>query len=49
MEFNINQFTHNQKLYDVIKLIPTEDDKRKRYEYIVLLNSGRTILVLEKS
>lgn len=50
MEFNINQFTHNQKLNDVIKLTPKEDDKLKRYEYIyvVLLNSGKTILVKNK-
>lgn len=32
MEFNINQFTHNKKLNDVIKLTPKEDDKLKRYE-----------------
>lgn len=50
MEFNINQFTHNKKLNDVIKLTPKEDDKLKRYEYIyvVLLNYGKTILLKKK-
>lgn len=48
MEINIKQFTHYHKLSDVIKLTPTEDDKLKRYEYVVFFNSGRTILVKEK-
>lgn len=45
MEFNINQLTLNDKYNYVIKLTPEDNDKLKRYEYVVLLNSGRTILV----